>query len=621
MSSIFYLQKFLLEGPLLWLKRKLLPYLWQDINFFLKALRYMLKMESRCQSSPPCFFLEVFLEQVSFRPHQDFIIYQDQAYTYKDIDLKSNQLAWALKHNTQLKQGDCVGLFMTNDPAYVWTWLGLEKLGCVTACLNYNIRFKSFLHCFASSGAKVLIASPELQDAVEEVLPTLIKEGVLVFYMSKKSSTNGVNSLLDKVEAACDLPISRYERSNINRTSPALYIYTSGTTGLPKAAIVSQERLLTSSSLTDLSGFTSRDVMYIPLPLYHSAGLLIGIRGCIDKGATCVLRKKFSASQFWNDCRKYKVTCFQYIGEILRYLCNTPKKDNDRDHCVRFAVGNGARPDVWKEFVNRFGNIKILEFYAATESNVAFFNYTGKIGAVGRNNFLQRIFRPFALIKYDVEKGEPIRDSSGYCIRVSPGETGLLIGQITKRAPFNGYAKDETQTEKKKIKNVFQKGDQYFNSGDLLMVDSEGFIYFQDRAGDTFRWKGENVATTEVEYIVTMADFIEEANVFGVAVPFHEGRIGMVAIKLKDGKTFDGKKLSAKVLDYLPNYARPRFVRIQNAIEITGNFKQRKVTLIKEGFDPLTIKDPLYILDDNEKTYKPLDLNIYNDILNHKLKL
>ncbi|XP_066445434.1 long-chain fatty acid transport protein 2-like [Eleutherodactylus coqui] len=565
--------------------------------------------------------LDMFLKQVSIRPNHTFILYQDQSYTYKEIDLKSNQAAWALSHYAKVKKGDCVALFLGNEPAYIWIWLGLAKLGCPMACMNYNIRSKSFLHCFKCCKAKVLIAAPELKAAVEEVLADLIQEGVLVFYLSRDSPTRGVQSLLDKVEFASEDPIPESYRSGSTVKTPALYIYTSGTTGLPKAAVITQGRLLISSSISTLSGISSNDVLYIPLPLYHSAGLMIGVRGCIQQGATCVLRNKFSTSQFWNDCRKYNVTAFQYIGEILRYLCNTPKQDNDKDHHVRLAVGNGLRPDIWREFINRFGDIHICEFYAATEGNSFFLNYTRKIGAVGRSNSLLRRLRPFELIRYDIEKDEPARDAAGHCIRVARGETGLLISKITMTNPFAGYAGDESQTEKKRLRNVFEKGDLYFNTGDLLMIDQQGFIFFQDRIGDTFRWKGENVATTEVADIVGMTDFIEEANVYGVPVPNHEGRIGMVSIKLKEGESFDGDKLYKQVTDYLPNYARPRFVRIQDFIEVTGTYKQRKVELVKEGFNPLTINDPLYFLEETEKRYKPMDPHIYNSILEKKLKL
>ncbi|KAM9311847.1 LOW QUALITY PROTEIN: long-chain fatty acid transport protein 2-like [Gastrophryne carolinensis] len=387
-----------------------------------------------------------------------------------------------------------------------------------------------------------------LRHAVEEVLSALSEEGVMIFYLSRETPSEGVHSLLDKMDAVSRKPVPKSFRLGLTSNSIALYIYTSGTTGLPKAAIINQKRLLICT------------IIGTSLPLYHSSGLMLGVNGCIRQGATCVIKNKVSASQFWDDCRKYNVTAFQYIGEVLRYLCNTPKKDNDKKHCVRLAFGNGVRPDVWKEFISRFGPIEINE---ATESSCFVFNYSKKIGSVGRCNKFLREKRPFELIEYDVEKSEPVRDASGFCIKVAKGQTGLSISKVTSSTPFNGYAGDESLTEKKRLRDVFEKGDVYFNTGDLFMMDSKGFIYFQDRVGDTFRWKGENVATTEVADILGMTDFIEEANVYGVPVPYHEGRIGMAAIKLKEGQSFDGKKLHGQVVNYLPNYAWPRFVRIQ----------------------------------------------------------
>ncbi|XP_014882474.1 very long-chain acyl-CoA synthetase-like, partial [Poecilia latipinna] len=280
-------------------------------------------------------------------------------------------------------------------------------------------------------------------------------------------------------------------------------------------------------------------------------------------GLTLVLRRKFSASQFWDDCRKYNVTAIQYIGETMRYLCNMPKKENEKNHKVRIAIGNGVRSDVWSEFLNRFGDIKVRELYAATEGNIGFINYTSKIGAVGRINFLQQIFFPYTLIKFDIEKEEPVRNSEGLCIKAETGETGLLVGEITRRSPFVGYAGNKQQTEKKRLYDVMKKGDLYFNTGDLLRFDHEKFIYFQDRVGDTFRWKGENVATSEVADILTLAACILEANVYGVKVEGHEGRIGMAAVTLKEGETFDSADVYKQVVSYLPAYARPRFLRVQ----------------------------------------------------------
>lgn len=467
----------------------------------------------------------------------------------------------------------------------------------------------------------MLLAEPELKAAVEEILPILQEENVVVYYLSRTSETEGVDSFLEKMDAASDEPVPASWRSSVTIKSPALYIYTSGTTGLPKAAVITHERALIACTLVIACRIKSEDIIYTALPLYHSAALLIGVNGCIMQGATLALRSKFSASQFWDDCRKYNVTVIQYIGEVLRYLCNVPKKDNDCDHRVRVAIGNGLRADVWREFIRRFGDIRIFEFYAATEGNVGFVNYIGKIGAVGRLNYFHKKIMRYDLIKYDVEKDEPVRDENGFCIKVPRGEVGLLVCKITQFAPFSGYAGAKSQTEKKKLRDVFQKGDLYFNSGDLLMINHDNFIYFHDRVGDTFRWKGENVATTEVADILGLIDFIQEVNVYGVAVPGHEGRIGMASVRLADGHEFIGERVYRHVVDYLPNYARPRFVRIQDTIEITGTFKHRKVQLAQEGFNPAEIKDILYFLDDKEKSYVPLTMDIYNAICNNSLKL
>ncbi|XP_012618962.2 long-chain fatty acid transport protein 2 [Microcebus murinus] len=597
------------------------PYFFQDLGFFLQVAGVARRTRGHGHRRPVRTILSVFLEKARQTPHKPFLLFRDETLTYVQVDRRSNQVARALHDHLGLRQGDCVAIFMGNEPAYVWLWLGLAKLGCAMACLNYNIRAKSLLHCFQCCGAKVLLASPELQAAIEEVLPSLKKDDVSIYYVSRTSNTDGVDSLLDKIDEVSTEPVPESWRSEVTFSTPALYIYTSGTTGLPKAAMINHQRIWYGTGICATSRLKTDDVMYVTLPMYHSAALLLGLHGCIVTGATIALRAKFSASQFWDDCRKYNATVIQYIGEMLRYLCNSPEKPNDRDHKVRMAIGNGLRADVWREFIRRFGDVHIYEFYAATEGNVGFVNYTRKIGAVGRVNYLQSKFVSYDLIKYDVEKDEPVRDGNGYCIRVPKGEVGLLVCKITQLTPFSGYAREKTQTEKKKLRDVFKKGDLYFNSGDLLMIDHENFIYFHDRVGDTFRWKGENVATTEVADIVGLVDFVQEVNVYGVPVPGHEGRIGMASIKMKENHEFDGKKLFQHVADYLPTYARPRFLRIQDTIAITGTFKHRKVTLVEEGFNPNVIRDALYFLDERAKMYVPMTEDIYNAISANTLKL
>uniref|UniRef100_UPI00398F53EA long-chain fatty acid transport protein 2-like isoform X1 n=2 Tax=Pristiophorus japonicus TaxID=55135 RepID=UPI00398F53EA len=618
--STFYI---LLAGSLLaaLLFRTFCPYLWRDLRVTLRMFGFGLKFSSYGRRKPPVTLVDVFLQKVQKWPDKPFVVFEGRVLTYSELDRLSNKLGRAVQARAGLRQGDCVAILLGNQPLFVALWLGLAKLGCPVAFLNYNIRGKSLLHCFQRSGAQVLIAGSDLRSSVEEVLPALREENITVFILDDKCTTEGIESLNDTIQAASDQPLPLSLRSHVTFSTPFVYIYTSGTTGLPKAAIITHSRGHRIAFFIAACGLSSSDIIYITLPLYHSAGSLIGICGCIALGATVVLRRKFSASQFWDDCRTYNVTVIQYIGEVLRYLCNVPKKSSDRDHQVKIAVGNGARADVWKEFLNRFGDIQVCEFYGATEGNVGFMNYVGKIGALGRVTFLTRKTMPFYLIKYDVEQEVPVRDAKGHCIEVAKGEAGLLIGKITRTTPFAGYAGNAILTEKKHLRDVFCKGDLYFNSGDLLKLDHDNFIYFQDRIGDTFRWKGENVSTSEVADVLLMLEFVKEACVYGVAVPGHEGRIGMAAIQLPSGEDLDGAQLYEHVAAHLPNYARPRFLREQTRIETTGTFKHYKVMLVKEGFNPATVQDSLFILDDQKRTYARMDQGIYNSIISKQVKL
>ncbi|XP_068034639.1 long-chain fatty acid transport protein 2-like [Anomalospiza imberbis] len=600
---------------------RLVPFLWDDLAFFATMVRSSLRCRRRLAGRPAVTLLDVFRRHVRLRPHRPLLLFRDETYTFEDIERRSNRAAWALQRGLGLRSGRTVAVFLPNEPAYLWTWLALAKLGCPMACLNCNVRGRALRHALEAAEATVVLASPELHEAVEEVLPDLQRAGVAVFYLSAASPTPGVEALLPAIEAAPDEPPPAGHRAGVTGNSKAMYIYTSGTTGLPKAAVITEMKLMMVASLGRVCGLRPDDVVYTVLPLYHSAGLLVGLGGCLDVGATCVLRAKFSASQFWPDCRRYNVSVIQYVGELMRYLCNAPKRADDREHGVRMALGNGMRAEVWKEFLRRFGPVAIWEFYGATEGNAGFINYTGKVGAVGRANRFVKLFAPFELIRYNVEEDEPVRDERGLCIPTKPGETGLLVMKITKNTPFYGYAGNSQKTEKKILRDVLAKGDAFFNSGDLLMMDSEKFIYFQDRVGDTFRWKGENVATTEVEATLGLVSFIQEVNVYGVAVPGCEGRCGMAAVRLKDGATFDGDKLYAFMEDTLPAYAAPRFVRIQDALEITGTFKQCKSNLVKEGFDPELVGDRLFFRDAARRSYVPLSPATFAAIRDMRLAL
>ncbi|XP_005356189.1 long-chain fatty acid transport protein 6 [Microtus ochrogaster] len=600
-------------------QKLLFPYFWDDLWFLLKVVRYGIQMTVYKVRGELVTVLDKFLSHARRQPQKAFIIYEGDVYTYEDVDKRSNRVAHAFLNHSSLKRGDVVALLMSNEPDFIHVWFGLAKLGCVVAFLNSNIRLRSLLHCISTCEPVAVVVGGDLLGSIEEILPSLPKH--IRIWGMKDSVPQGVVSLTEKMSLASDEPVPTSHHVASSLKSTCLYIFTSGTTGLPKAAVISQLQVLKGSFGLWAFGCTADDIIYITLPLYHSSGALLGIGGCVELGATCVLKKKFSASQFWNDCKKYNVTVFQYIGELCRYLCKQPQRDGERDHQVRLAVGNGMSSDVWRQFLDRFGDIKMCELYGATEGNICFMNHTGKIGSVGRTNFFYKLFFAFELIKYDFQKDEPMRNERGWCHRVREGEPGLLISRVNTKNPFFGYAGSYRHTKSKLLFDVFKKGDVYFNTGDLMVQDHENFLYFWDRIGDTFRWKGENVATTEVADVIGRLDFIQEANVYGVSVPGYEGKAGMASIILKPNKSLDLEKMYHQVVTSLPAYACPRFLRIQEKMATTGTFKLQKIQLVEEGFHPLKISDPLYFMDNLNKAYVPLTEEIYNQIMLEELKL
>ncbi|XP_069481724.1 long-chain fatty acid transport protein 6 [Ambystoma mexicanum] len=602
-------------------QRLFFPYFWLDLRYLLKVVRYGLRVEFYKRTGRVGTVLDRFVAQVARMPDKPLLIFEGQTYTYRQVDCRSNRVARVFLSHAALGKGDTVALLMSNEPDFVHVWFGLAKLGCAVAFLNINIRSRSLLHCFNSCGATALVVGSDMLDALKEVLPSLQEDNITIWVMTKGSTLPGVRCVLELLEDSSDDPIPSHLRSVNTIKTHALYIFTSGTTGLPKAAVISQLQAIKAAAGLWAFGGTPDDIIYVTLPLYHSAASLIGLGGCIQLGATCILKKKFSASQFWNDCKRHDVTVIQYIGELCRYLCKQPKKEGEKDHKVRMAVGNGVRPDVWREFIDRFGDIKMCELYGATEGNICFMNHTGKVGSVGRTNFFYKLLFPFELIKYDIEKDEPIKNEQGRCERVKKGETGLLLSEVNSKNPFFGYAGSKIHTEKKLLCDVFRKGDRYFNTGDLMFQDEDNFLYFRDRIGDTFRWKGENVATTEVSDIIGMVDFIQEANVYGVSVPGNEGKVGMASIVLKPNQSLHLKRIYEQAVTYLPGYACPRFLRIQDTMEITGTFKQQKFRLVQEGFDPSVIVDPLFFLDNSEKSYIAMTKDIYDGILAGHIRL
>ncbi|NXC72309.1 S27A6 protein, partial [Anhinga anhinga] len=601
------------------IQKLLFPYFWADLRYLLKVLMYGLRMEMYRQQGRIVTVLDKFVKLAEKQPDKPFVIYEGKVHTYRDVDRRSNRIAQVFLHHGALKKGDTVALLMGNEPDFIHVWFGLAKLGCVVAFLNFNVRSRSLLHCVSSCEPKILVVGADLLGTLEEILPNLQKD-VSVWIMTRDSCFPSVHTLLDKIEAASEDPAPVNRRSANNLKSSVLYIFTSGTTGLPKAAVISHMQVLKGAVGLWAFGATAEDIIYITLPLYHSAASLLGIGGCIELGATCVLKKKFSASQFWSDCKKYNVTVIQYIGELCRYLCSQPVVSGTKTMAICLCIGSQPFPqciDIWHSMTVEFeGRMKLV-----TENQIQCRDKLPRLGYMGTVSLARSLFFPFDLIKYDFQKDEPIRNKHGWCEKVKKGEAGLLISKVNAKNPFFGYAGSKKHTEKKLLCEVFKKGDLYFNTGDLMVQDHENFLYFWDRIGDTFRWKGENVATTEVSDVIVMLDFILEANVYGVSVPDHEGKAGMASLILKQSTSLDLEQMFKHVVTYLPSYACPLFLRVQEKMEITGTFKQQKFRLVDEGFNPSTITDPLYFLDNSKKAYVLLTKEVHAMILSGKKKL
>jgi fatty-acyl-CoA synthase len=549
------------------------------------------------------------------RPDNVALIHLDREMTYRALDEAANRYArWALDQG--VRPGDAVALFMENRPEYVAAWLGLLKVGGVVALINTNLIGAALAHSIAIAGARHIIVGDELRASYMAAAPLLETKPRPWLSGGMAGCGEDLDAALAAVSAASP---GKDARAGVRCKDKAFYIYTSGTTGLPKAANFTHMRMLYM-----MYGFAGglnvgeTDRMYNVLPLYHSAGGVCALGAALTSGAACIIRKKFSAHEFWDDCHRNGATMFQYIGELCRYLLNAPAHAHERDHRIRIITGNGLRPEIWRHFQERFAIPRIVEFYGATEGNVSMLNYDGTVGAVGRIPSYMRSLMTTRLVRFDVESEKPVRGPDDLCIECEDGEAGEAIGKIVNEPgkTFDGYSKS-ADTEKKVLHDVFEKGDAWFRTGDLLKRDALGYFYFVDRIGDTFRWKGENVSTNEVAEVLNVVPGIKEANVYGVAIPGQDGRAGMASIVASSGFNLD--KVGESLRTNLPAYARPVFLRLQPEMEITGTFKLRKVDLVQQGFNPATIPDPLYVLDKGE--YVPLDAARYDAIVSGAVKL
>ena len=557
-------------------------------------------------------------------PDAEAMVHGARSFTYRQLDAYANKVArWALAQGA--RRGDVVALMMPNRLEYVGVWLGVLKMGGVCALINSHLRGQPLAHSIRTSGAALLVLDHSLTEQWSSaVLSLTAPPEVWVHHPEGESGAADApaRSLDAALEAIGGEPLPATIRRGQRCEESAIFIYTSGTTGMPKAAKITHVRGLTMMhGFAAAMGARSTDRIYVPLPLYHGTGGVGAVGAALTEGGCIVIRDRFSASHFWSDIVEHRCTMFTYVGELCRYLVNSAPHPDERRHKIRCCMGNGLRPEVWERFRDRFALPHIVEFYGSSEGNVAMFNLDDKVGSVGRLPPYMRPVFQFRVVEYDVQRGEIVRDRRGRVRECAPGEVGELIGLIDANKPggrFDGYA-DQKATEKKILRGAFKDGDRWFCTGDLLRKDAEGYFYFVDRVGDTFRWKGENVATSEVAEVLATFPEIAEANVYGVSVAGADGRAGMAAIVADSELDLDA--LYQHVRRDLASYARPLFLRRSAAMRVTGTLKHQKADLVREGFDPARVDDPLYLRDDKRQTYVPLTAELHASILSGALRL
>jgi fatty-acyl-CoA synthase len=584
-----------------------------------KAWLRALERTAPIQQNPSRIFPAV-IDEIAERAGDDIaLVSASERVSYKSLSAKINVFArWGLQRD--LAGGGVAGLLLENCPDYPAIWLGLTKIGAAVALLNTNLNGQALSHCIGVAGVRCLIVSSRYVPAVKAALGPAA-DAIEVW-------VHGGGEHYDFPSLSLDgLPSGRLgpgEAQAVTLADRALCIYTSGTTGLPKAANVSHQRIMAWSHwFAGLMDAGPDDRLYNCLPFYHAVGGVAATGAMLCAGGSVFVKEKFSARSFWQDVAGHDCTIFQYIGELCRYLLNASPSDAEKAHGLRLACGNGLGRDIWQPFKERFQIPHILEFYAATEANFSLYNVDEEPGSLGRiPSFLAHRF-PIKLIKIDPETLLPLRGDDGFCIAAKPGEAGEGVFPISHHekagaASFEGYT-SERDSEKKILRDVFAKGDVWYRSGDLFTRSAKGFYYFADRLGDTFRWKGENVSTQEVAQAISAYEGVEEAAVYGVAVPHAEGRAGMAAITAS--AAFDLGALKAHLDERLPSYAQPLFIRLVQELDLTPTFRPKKPALAAEGFDPLKVDDPLYFNDHHGGQFVRVTPELYGKIQSGEIRL
>jgi citronellyl-CoA synthetase len=546
-------------------------------------------------------------------PQRPALLDESRSLSYAQFNAWANRLAWAFKAEG-VRHGSVVAVMLENRLELLAILAALSKLGAVGALVNTTQRGKVLAHSLNLVKPGFMLIGEELLVAFNEVAEQLDNPQTPRYWVADQDCLSdagqapaGWTNLMQLARSqASDNPP---DSAQVQMKDPCFLIYTSGTTGLPKASIMSHGKWIKAYGGFGHSGLTlnNQDVLYLTLPCYHNNAVTVCWSAALAGGAAIALRRKFSASAFWADVQRYQATCFGYIGELCRYLLNQPETAAEKNNSLRCMIGNGLRPSIWAEFKARFGVEQITEFYASSEGNIGFTNVFNFDNTVG--------FSPatYAIVRYDLENDQAVRGKKGFLEKAKKGEAGLLISEISAKWPFDGYT-DPAKSEAAILRNVFKKGDAWFNTGDLMRDIGCKHAQFVDRLGDTFRWKGENVSTTEVENVLGAFPGVEDAVVYGVEIPGTNGRCGMAALRLSEGQQLDGTALAAHLDAELPVYAAPLFIRLLGEVETTGTFKYKKADLKQAAYDPTRVQEPLWVRLPGESCFTQLDHALFSAI-------
>jgi fatty-acyl-CoA synthase len=526
------------------------------------------------------------------RPDALALVSAEERLSYRELDERVSAVARALV-GLGVTRGGRISLVGRPGPSYLATVLGAARAGIATALVSPVLAGELFERALGTTESELV----------------LVESGLDLASSAGRRVEFGAGTEFDaRVERELGSP---FPPARVRASDDYVFVFTSGTTGLPKACRVTHERALiaglTFSELVLELG--ANDRVYAPLPLHHSSALILAAGSCLVAGVPLILRRRFSASEFWDDVRRFEATVMLYIGELCRALVAQPESSRDREHRLRLALGNGLAPDVWERFVERFGIREVREFYAASDAPSAIVNLTSAKGSVGHVP-LRRV-RGFKLVRVD-ERGELERDASGRAIECAPDESGELVIRIRPRADAElgdvPVYTDARASHARVERDLFEPGDRYYRTFDRLSMDRSGYFRFVERASESFRYKGENVSCAEVEGVLRKAPGVRDVAVVGINVRGVDGTPPLAAVVSGPEFSLSAFEETARTL---PPYARPRFVRLVRKLPLGETLKVIRRELAARGLEPAD-EGALYVL--GEEGYRALTPEIARQI-------